>query len=98
VISPSTPTDSRLFGISFRIRVFGPDSAFDSMRPYEVADVVCLGCGSAYLKPDTDDIWLDNPGCPCCGYHGWADCSEAPEGHRLSSSRIASRVAELPLL
>lgn len=77
------------------IRVFDPDLTLDTLRPYDVADVVCLGCGSVYLKPETDDIWLDNPGCPGCGYHGWAEFGEAPEGHGALTMRVATRLAQL---
>lgn len=80
------------------MRILRPSPQLELLEPYEIADVVCLGCGSPYRKPTTDDVWLANPGCPRCGYTGWADYHDAPEGHRLSSSRIAIREAGIPLI
>ena len=38
--------------------------------------VRCLTCGVSYAKPDGRGTMKTNPGCPECGYLGWAD--EAP--------------------
>lgn len=34
--------------------------------------VCCLGCGSTYVKPSRGGTVSANPGCPECGYVGWA--------------------------
>jgi len=34
--------------------------------------VRCLSCGFAYQRPAARGGWYDNPGCPRCGYAGWA--------------------------
>jgi predicted nucleic acid-binding Zn-ribbon protein len=36
-----------------------------------VAVVRCLGCGTAYPKPNGGGTFRENPGCPECGYVGW---------------------------
>jgi hypothetical protein len=50
----------------------------DLSLPFEVTDVVCLGCGLSYRKPTTHSFWDDDPGCPRCGYTGWADRADFP--------------------
>ena len=37
--------------------------------------VRCLGCGTVYAKPFGRGTVTSNPGCPSCGYIGWADAS-----------------------
>lgn len=34
--------------------------------------VCCLECGSVYAKPSDGGTVRRNPGCPECGYVGWA--------------------------
>jgi hypothetical protein len=34
--------------------------------------VRCLECGSVYAKPAGGGTVRENPGCPECGYVGWA--------------------------
>jgi phage FluMu protein Com len=38
-----------------------------------VVTVRCLACGQAYAKPADGGTVKTNPGCPKCGYVGWAD-------------------------
>jgi hypothetical protein len=37
--------------------------------------VQCLGCNHVYEKPSSGHILDENPGCPSCGYLGWAEWS-----------------------
>lgn len=37
-----------------------------------VVTVRCLSCGVSYAKPGGRGIVKANPGCPDCGYLGWA--------------------------
>ena len=34
--------------------------------------VHCLGCAAVYVKPGGGGTISANPGCPLCGYLGWA--------------------------
>jgi hypothetical protein len=34
--------------------------------------VQCLECGAVYVKPAGGGTVQENPGCPDCGYVGWA--------------------------
>jgi hypothetical protein len=34
--------------------------------------VRCLACGTPYAKPNGHGTVRGNPGCPRCGYVGWA--------------------------
>ncbi len=34
--------------------------------------VQCLECGAVYAKPAGGGTVQENPGCPDCGYVGWA--------------------------
>ena len=38
-----------------------------------VVTVKCLSCGVSYAKPGGGGTVRTNPGCPECGYLGWAD-------------------------
>ena len=35
--------------------------------------VLCLDCSHLYEKPEGGGSLIDNPGCPLCGYLGWAE-------------------------
>ena len=37
-----------------------------------LASVRCLECGAVYAKPADGGTVRENPGCPECGYVGWA--------------------------
>jgi phage FluMu protein Com len=37
--------------------------------------VRCLECGAVYAKPASGGTAMANPGCPECGYVGWATSS-----------------------
>jgi hypothetical protein len=40
-----------------------------------VESVRCLDCGAVYAKPSGGGTVQENPGCPDCGYVGWAASS-----------------------
>jgi predicted nucleic acid-binding Zn-ribbon protein len=41
-----------------------------------LSSVRCLGCGTVYAKPASRGTAAANPGCPKCGYVGWAPDEE----------------------
>jgi hypothetical protein len=46
-------------------------------QPTEIA-VCCLACGARYRKPPAGTVTRANPGCPACGYLGWALDADLP--------------------
>ena len=56
--------------------------------------VICLWCGFEYDKPFAGDDATDTPGCPGCGYLGWADSAQltAQDGAILISRSLPSRI------
>jgi predicted nucleic acid-binding Zn-ribbon protein len=46
-----------------------------SRRSLETRPALCLWCGEVYEKPLARRIRLDDPGCPACGYVGWAEAA-----------------------
>jgi len=40
--------------------------------------VRCLECGAVYAKPSGGGTVQQNPGCPECGYVGWATMTTQP--------------------
>ncbi len=40
--------------------------------------VRCLECGAVYAKPSGGGTVRANPGCPECGYVGWAATTKRP--------------------
>jgi hypothetical protein len=57
-------------------------------QPSEIR-VCCLACGERYGKPLAGTVASANPGCPACGYLGWALDVDAPP--RAPFSRDAQR-------
>jgi hypothetical protein len=47
------------------------DSA-DAPKLTVLESVRCLECGLVYAKPSSGGTVQANPGCPDCGYVGWA--------------------------
>jgi hypothetical protein len=41
-----------------------------------LSSVRCLACGTVYAKPSGHGTAESNPGCPRCGYVGWAPDDE----------------------
>jgi phage FluMu protein Com len=58
-----------------------------------VESVRCLKCGAVYAKPRAGGTVLENPGCPECGYVGWAasTLSAVSEGRSLPRSAVGRR-------
>ena len=53
------------------------DSA-DAPNLTVVESVRCLECGLVYAKPSGGGTVQANPGCPDCGYLGWAGAHIGP--------------------
>ena len=49
-----------------------------------VDEVRCLDCGQVYAKPAGGGTVRANPGCPRCGYVGWAEVASLTEALRRS--------------
>jgi hypothetical protein len=49
--------------------------------------VRCLSCGAVYAKPSEGGTVRENPGCPDCGYVGWAAAAAAIPVSDLSTQR-----------
>jgi hypothetical protein len=68
------------------------------MRPLTlVVTVRCLSCGVSYAKPEGRGTVKTNPGCPGCGYLGWANESPvltpASARHRFGADRLPRPIA-----
>jgi hypothetical protein len=50
----------------------GSNSGDEAVRLTVLASVRCLECGAVYAKPTGGGTVRQNPGCPECGYIGWA--------------------------
>jgi hypothetical protein len=55
--------------------------------------VRCLECGEIYNKPARSGTANANPGCPRCGYVGWASTTaptvmQATEPHRFGADPL----------
>jgi len=48
------------------------DAPQERQRLTLIERVRCLECGFVYGKPGTGRVVDSNPGCPVCGYVGWA--------------------------
>ena len=48
--------------------------------------VRCLVCDTVYAKPVSGGTASRNPGCPACGYVGWAAVTPAEESARRRSA------------
>ncbi len=54
--------------------------------------VRCLGCGGVYSKPSGGGTACSNPGCPHCGYVGWASTSRSVTEALLPTRSGAGRL------
>jgi hypothetical protein len=52
--------------------VMEDDPPSDRARLTLIQRVRCLECGAVYGKPGSGRVAESNPGCPVCGYVGWA--------------------------
>jgi hypothetical protein len=56
------------------------------MQPLRIAETVgnvavrCLECDHVYVKPNEGGTISTNPGCPLCGYVGWASLTPTLRG------------------
>jgi predicted nucleic acid-binding Zn-ribbon protein len=48
------------------------DSGDEAPTLTVLESVRCLSCGAVYAKPTEGGTVRENPGCPDCGYVGWA--------------------------
>jgi hypothetical protein len=67
--------------------------AGDEARPLPGIDRVrCLGCGALYVKPAGGGTVSANPGCPECGYVGWASpLTKPPLQHHSAGDQLRRR-------
>jgi len=65
------------------------DSGDDVPSLTVVESVRCLDCGSIYAKPSAGGTVRENPGCPECGYVGWAAESDDSFSEAWSRSHFA---------
>jgi predicted nucleic acid-binding Zn-ribbon protein len=63
------------------------EDGFNSTQPNQIP-VCCLACGLRYRKPVSGHVTRANPGCPACGYLGWARDPEAPPADALSIEKL----------
>ena len=70
-------------------QVFGPAGFSEGVGPLAHAypggaaasrRVRCLECGAVYRTPVGGGTVASNPGCPGCGYIGWADVTDPVTG------------------
>jgi len=61
--------------------------------PHE--SVRCLDCANVYAKPSGHGTMVSNPGCPHCGYVGWATMALSAVGQhaRSAADRLQGRLA-----
>ena len=52
------------------------------VEPVQEEAVRCLECAQAYSKPCSGGTLSTNPGCPHCGYLGWAPLAPVTEASR----------------
>jgi hypothetical protein len=71
-----------------------PSSGDEAVRLTVLASVRCLACSAVYGKPTNGGTALQNPGCPDCGYMGWA---HAAAGSALTHWAMPPRSAAGPL-
>jgi hypothetical protein len=50
----------------------GSETGAEGPQLAVVESVRCLECGAVYAKPLGGGTVRENPGCPDCGYVGWA--------------------------
>ena len=60
-----------------------------------ISTVGCLRCRETYWKPTTGGTRLRNPGCPACGYLGWAPGSSVEPSAAIRDPRALRLVRDL---
>lgn len=66
------------------------DTADEAPKLTVVTSVRCLECGAIYAKPSGGGTVRENPGCPDCGYVGWAVEGRSELTEEWTPSRFAS--------
>jgi ribosomal protein S27AE len=60
----------------------------------QIDRVLCLECGTTYVKPADGGTVQENPGCPKCGYVGWISATIPASGlRRFSGDRRQDQIA-----
>ena len=62
-----------------------------------VSSVSCLACGTVYPKPSSLGTAESNPGCPRCGYVGWAPAEQDEDDEVMQEPGLSRSFADLPL-
>ena len=62
-----------------------------------VSSVSCLACGTVYPKPSSLGTAESNPGCPRCGYVGWAPAEQDEDDEVMQGPGLSRSFADLPL-
>ena len=62
-----------------------------------VSSVSCLACGTVYPKPSSLGTAESNPGCPRCGYVGWAPAEQGEDDEVMQGPGLSRSFADLPL-
>jgi len=62
-----------------------------------VSSVSCLACGTVYPKPSSLGTAESNPGCPRCGYVGWAPAEQDEDDEVMQGPWLSRSFADLPL-
>ena len=67
-----------------------------SSRLSVLETVCCLACTTVYSKPASGGTATRNPGCPSCGYVGWAAVTpaEALQRRRFAVDRLRHPFAQ----
>jgi hypothetical protein len=63
-----------------------------------VSPVRCLACGTVYPKPEAPGTAESNPGCPQCGYVGWAFARGDEYDHVIEGPAQRHSVVDRPRL
>ena len=62
-----------------------------------LSSVRCLACGTVYAKPSSLGTAESNPGCPRCGYVGWASAEQDEDDEVMEGPGPSRSFADLPL-
>jgi len=62
-----------------------------------VSSVSCLACGTVYPKPSSLGTAESNPGCPRCGYVGWAPAEQDEDDEVMQGPGLSRSFADPPL-
>ena len=63
-----------------------------------VSSIRCLACGTVYPKPAAVGTAESNPGCPHCGYVGWAPADEDEDYEVMEAPELLHSDGDRPRL